>query len=415
MSVSSLEDRDHLREPELRDRADLSQPLQAAEGVLDGEGDLPLDLLGRERGGDGVDLDLDRRRVGEGVQRQSRPRPDARATTRMPARSRTTNRFFRLNPIRALSIGDDLSADVPRGFSRCRPAPSRPLNSSDLSMKAPRRDDPLARLPAPDHLDHVVALGRPGHDPLRAVGPRRPAAGTPVGSCRRPGPPPSGPPRASCSGSTWICARPNWLARSRPSGFASSARTRVVRVVGLTSVPTQVTLPAKTRGLGARDGERHRLARRDRGDVRLVDVDPEPHLATSAIAKSCVVGSTASPGVASQAVIVPSIGATISSRLLVSLVLAIRARSASEKPRLRSFCSASIRFALAWFRAVRFSSSFLAGSPLLAESCRSAHRWPAPAPRPSGPCGTGPSPRRPGPTRPPRARPLYGRPGRGRP
>ena len=72
-----LEDGDDLREAELRDRADLLEPLQAAEGVLDGEGDLPLDLLGGELRGDRVDLDLDRGRVGEGVERQARRGPDA--------------------------------------------------------------------------------------------------------------------------------------------------------------------------------------------------------------------------------------------------------------------------------------------------------------------------------------------------
>ena len=70
------EDGDDLGEAELRDRADLLQALQPAEGVLHGEGDQPLDLLGRQRRGDGVDLHLDRRGVGEGVQRQAACGPD---------------------------------------------------------------------------------------------------------------------------------------------------------------------------------------------------------------------------------------------------------------------------------------------------------------------------------------------------
>ena len=48
------------------------------------------------------------------------------------------------------------------------------------------------------------------------------------------------------AGWRWIRAWPNWLARIRPCELATSARTRAVRVLALTSVPTQVTFPAKT-------------------------------------------------------------------------------------------------------------------------------------------------------------------------
>ena len=86
--------------------------------------------------------------------------------------------------------------------------------------------------------------------------------------------------RALCGSPTWIRAWPNWWARSFPSGLGSSARTLVVLVFWSTSVPTQVTLPAKAVGSSsgppARDGEGHRLARLDLRDVSLVDVDPEP-------------------------------------------------------------------------------------------------------------------------------------------
>ena len=99
-----LEDGDDLREAELRDRADLLEPLQAPQRVLDGEGDEPLDLLGRQLGGDGVDLDLDRRRVGERVERQVDRRADAEDDEERGRARRTTKRFFRLNSIRALSM-----------------------------------------------------------------------------------------------------------------------------------------------------------------------------------------------------------------------------------------------------------------------------------------------------------------------
>ena len=48
---------------------------------------------------------------------------------------------------------------------------------------------------------------------------------------------------ALCRSPIWMAARPNWLARSLPSGFGSSARTFVVRVVWSTSAPTQVIRP----------------------------------------------------------------------------------------------------------------------------------------------------------------------------
>ena len=62
-----LEVDDHLREAEFRDGADQLEPGQSAQHLLDGKGDLLLDLLGAERRGHAVDLDLHRRRVGESV------------------------------------------------------------------------------------------------------------------------------------------------------------------------------------------------------------------------------------------------------------------------------------------------------------------------------------------------------------
>ena len=65
--------------PNLEIERNLLQSRQAADRLLDGKRDLPLDFFGTQRGDDGVDLHLHRRGVGEGVdvqvlQRQT-PRP----------------------------------------------------------------------------------------------------------------------------------------------------------------------------------------------------------------------------------------------------------------------------------------------------------------------------------------------------
>ena len=54
------------------------EPGQTAQHLLDGEGDLLLDLLRAEARGDGVDLHLNRRRVGESINVQvpHRHRPE---------------------------------------------------------------------------------------------------------------------------------------------------------------------------------------------------------------------------------------------------------------------------------------------------------------------------------------------------
>lgn len=70
-------DRDHLRQPEFGDGADLLEPLEPPQGLLDGEGNLPLDLFGGQLRGHGVDLDLDRGRVRERIQRELDRGPDA--------------------------------------------------------------------------------------------------------------------------------------------------------------------------------------------------------------------------------------------------------------------------------------------------------------------------------------------------
>ena len=54
-----LEDDHHLRQAELGRGAQPLDARQVAQGLLDGEGDLLLDLLGAQGGGDGVDLHLE--------------------------------------------------------------------------------------------------------------------------------------------------------------------------------------------------------------------------------------------------------------------------------------------------------------------------------------------------------------------
>ena len=65
-----LEDDGHGREPGARDRAQLDELRQAVEGGLDREGDRSLDLDRREPGAVREHRDLDRRDVGDGVDRQ---------------------------------------------------------------------------------------------------------------------------------------------------------------------------------------------------------------------------------------------------------------------------------------------------------------------------------------------------------
>ena len=93
-----------LREPELRDGTHLLEAGQPGDGLLDREGDLLLDLEGRERRRGGVDLDLDRRRVGKRIDRQTeqRVRPRRRPCTSVSAMTR--NRWFSDQVMMAFSI-----------------------------------------------------------------------------------------------------------------------------------------------------------------------------------------------------------------------------------------------------------------------------------------------------------------------
>src|SRR4051794_16170307 len=88
------------------------------------------------------------------------------SATRMAASSRTTNRFLRLNPIRALSI-----AGTPPAIGRSVAAPGADGALGDLGreQEGAGGNDLLARPQAPGHLDQIGPAGWPGQDPLRAV------------------------------------------------------------------------------------------------------------------------------------------------------------------------------------------------------------------------------------------------------
>src|SRR4051812_38837399 len=87
-------------------------------------------------------------------------------TISRPARSRTTKRLFKLNPIRASSI-----VGPPRRPRRSVAAAGADAAAGDLGreQEGPVGDDPLPRLQPPGDLDDIAPAGRPGHDPLRPV------------------------------------------------------------------------------------------------------------------------------------------------------------------------------------------------------------------------------------------------------
>ncbi len=72
MSVPSANTTTTCDMPNLEIERSLLQARQAVDGLLDGEGDLPLDFLGSQTGRDRVDLHLYRRRVRKGVDVQLR-------------------------------------------------------------------------------------------------------------------------------------------------------------------------------------------------------------------------------------------------------------------------------------------------------------------------------------------------------
>src|SRR4051794_35791959 len=88
------------------------------------------------------------------------------SATRMPPRSRITNRFFRLKSIVALSMGKRLRSFAGVVDLLAAPGADGALHDLGLQQEGPLGDDPLARLQPPGDLDHVVPVRRPGDDPL---------------------------------------------------------------------------------------------------------------------------------------------------------------------------------------------------------------------------------------------------------
>src|SRR4051794_40144865 len=87
-------------------------------------------------------------------------------TISRPARSRTTKRLFKLNPIRASSI-----VGPPRWPRRSVAAAGTDAAAGDLGREQEGAvgHNPLARSQAPGDLDEVCPAGRPGHDSLSPV------------------------------------------------------------------------------------------------------------------------------------------------------------------------------------------------------------------------------------------------------
>src|SRR5262249_21158304 len=129
------------------------QPGQAADGQLHGEGDLPLDLLRPQAGGDGINLDLDGGRVGEGVDvelghrpgaeadEQARPQQDEEAVSQGPVDDGVEH-VRPWSVVRGpLSVVGRSSGNGPRTTDRllCQssPPPMRSLSISDFRMKLP--------------------------------------------------------------------------------------------------------------------------------------------------------------------------------------------------------------------------------------------------------------------------------------
>ena len=127
-----------------------------------GRGDLALDLERRQRRRDGVDLDLHRRRVGEGVERQARGRRGRPATATpsaargsRPAGGAATSSMMRVEHRLALDLaaagadaaleGLGLEQEAPRGRRPPRPARSPFVTSTTSPSPTPDLDAPRLR------------------------------------------------------------------------------------------------------------------------------------------------------------------------------------------------------------------------------------------------------------------------------
>src|SRR4051794_6738096 len=83
----------------------------------------------------------------------------------MPPMSRTTNRFFRLKSIIALSIFKGL---LSAGWLLAAPGADGTLHDLGLQEEGSLGDDPLSRLQAPGDFNDIVPVRWLGEDPLGA-------------------------------------------------------------------------------------------------------------------------------------------------------------------------------------------------------------------------------------------------------
>src|SRR4029077_4736207 len=87
-------------------------------------------------------------------------------TIRRAERRRMMNRFFRLNPMRSLSIVGSSPGAL---RSIAAPGSDGTLRDLGLEQEGTLGDNLLARFEAPGHLHHIRSANGLGHDPLRTV------------------------------------------------------------------------------------------------------------------------------------------------------------------------------------------------------------------------------------------------------
>ena len=159
---SVREDGDDLREAEFRNGAELVQPFEPAQGVFDGEGDQPLDFFGRQLGSDGIDLDLHRRRVGEGIERQPYGRADP-DDDQEPGEQQHDEAIFQAE----INEGVEHWAAPGKAVrSVAATGPDGAFHDFRLQQERPGGDDLLTGLESPDHFQGVGTAERFGVNPL---------------------------------------------------------------------------------------------------------------------------------------------------------------------------------------------------------------------------------------------------------
>ena len=168
---------------------------------------------------------------------------------------------------------------------------------------------------------------------------------------------------ALCSAPTWISAWPNWLARSRPSGFGELGPDAGGPGLGVDLGPDPGH-PARSKAssLVPRDGEVTGWPGLTWRDVALVDVDPEPHPRRVGDGEElrCRLDGLALDRMPHDHRPVDR-GDDVRR---APRVLGLRGSEPARRrrsPKFLSFCSASDGWPSAWFRAVSASSSSLAG------------------------------------------------------